>query len=145
MMIPCPFSSSWDCQCRMESMHRGVGGFALYPRSNLVAAQGMLFQFWGCHSIGPHLLGSPVSGSLRRVYGVVYLRVEGHFANGRRWFVHGPVKGVGLHRVRRIQRWWRGVMWLRRREHVLAFVMGACDRRSPLAALGDDVLRICLC
>ena len=126
-------------------MHRGAGGFALYPSSDLVAAQGLLFQLWWCHSIGPHLLGTPASGSLSLVHGVVYLRVAGLFADGRRWFLQGAAKGVGLHRVRRIQRWWRGVRWLRRREHVLAFVMGACDRRSPLAVLGDDMLRICVC
>ena len=143
MKLPCPYANVWNCQCKMDRVELGVGGFAVFPQSDLVLCQGLLFRFCGCYGMGMHLIDSSTSASMRVVHNYVHIRVAGHFVGGRQWFIEKSVEGVGLHCIRRIQRWLRGVLWRKRREHVLAFVMGAYDRWSPLAGLGDDVLRIC--
>ena len=128
----------------MNAICTGPSGFAMCSQSHLIICRGLLLRRWDCYMLGLHMLNSSVSVSLRVAHTQLLMRMAGRFTSGREWFIEGPVRGAGLEHVRRIQRWWRAFLWQRRREHAMAFVLGAYDSQSPLAALGDDVLRMCL-
>ena len=74
------------------------------------------------------------------------LHMECKHAVGHNWCCSAPVHGVGVERVRTVQRWWR-----RRsrqyKERAMAFMMGGHRRLgvgSGLRVLDDGVMRMCV-
>ena len=77
-------------------------------------------------------------------YGVDVARLFiGSNVGGKYWSRRRPAVSVGLQPIRRLQRFWRAVMWRRR---ALAFMMSGHVRlgRDSLGhGLNEDMLRLC--
>ena len=130
----CPFTRVWQ--------HANKKIF-VYPQSELCYMQGLLlrypvhptkFALWGAHT-----LDDAVSFNLEALPTTNELNwsIRGR---ERRWGLWLAVCGVGLRRVRVLQRWFRRLLLLKS-ERALA-VMLLPTRGGLWGALDDDVLRL---
>ena len=120
----------------------------VYPRSGLVLCRGLLLQLRAATSV---FFGDTTKGEKKATeFYVYYHRTEEGMGlymasniNGRYWDKRRPAKGVGLQIVRRLQRWWRGVV--RWRERALAIMMCTHKRlgsSAGLAMFDSEMLRM---
>ena len=163
-----------DCTCVLNAIWSNEDVVTIYPHSKLVVCNGLIFKYqlptrmiFGMHRLEDRprilLLAPPFGASAPapRAFGPgrLYLSItsdhivldDGDVSNA----FHGvlntthaqnmmPVQGVGLARVRRLQRWFRFILGAKKR---LALMMSNHKRlgaSSCLQCLSMELLQMCL-
>ena len=138
------------CTCRLDRVY-SRGGLTVFPNSKLMVWNGLLLRYMVATQtlFGRHRLDAATSFrvlSLTRA-DVLHFRMLCAPVMVPGWIVRCAVYGVGLGRVRRLQRWWRRVLAERWRQRAVAVMMGVHGRlgaASPLLRLEPDLLRACI-
>jgi hypothetical protein len=60
------------------------------------------------------------------------------------WRIAATIQGIGISRVRTLQRWWRFMKWRARAVAVMMATHARLGAASEASILHDDVLRACL-
>ena len=148
----CPAEYNFTCRCKLETdvWEDPVLCVIVYPRAGLVVIRGMLVRCerpvhftFGRHKIDwfmrIQMKVARVDDRMR-----MFMHVTSVYGQGKVTSMD-PVAGVGLQRIRMLQR--RVRLWLWKRQASLAFMMASHPRLgglSSLRALDEDVLRLCL-
>jgi hypothetical protein len=146
----CPTSQiAYGCTCGLDCAvwtHPELR-VAIYPQAGLVACHGLLVRYVNPTNFvfGLHKINESINFRVRSFSDALYIcitELRRHLAVTH--FIH--VQFVGLQRVRRVQRWWRGRLWKWSRDKHLAFMMAAHARlgsASKLMQLDGELMRMC--
>ena len=155
-----------DCTCRLNDVwSNDTGSVVIYPRSKLIACSGLLVRYFhptrcifGVHRLERAPRIRLASGLLRCIYVVIsdndIVVDDGDWANAHNIARNTTapqnvthVDGVGIARVRTLQRWFRRVLCQRRQERVLAVLMAAHGRVGAASLLNglDENLLMQIC
>ena len=153
----CPALHYVTCHCAFDDVWQKQGlPLIIYPRSKLIVCRGLLFRYLEptCSVFGFHRLLKIV------IAGVIIfpqseqdesdpkmcLAVLGDRIGSTDWRLAVILHGVGLTRVRRLQRWFRRLKWQKRALAVMMSTHKRLGSDSPMAAALDaDLLHICCC
>ena len=148
----CPEVFVPACRCAFDYVWVDyLNGIVFYPRSRLVSWRGLLLCFetpmhW---FLGIHKLGSyshfHVSGEHVTVLGQEQVRIKLR-GTGPNRICYSSLEGVGVQRVRRMQRWWRKQLLKKKQERQVAFMMATHARlgaASGLRHFDNGVIRMC--
>ena len=152
-MAECPAPFAAACHCGFSGVWRSADGdVMIYPASKLLVWKDrLLLRFleatrtlFGIHRVSAVTSFVLVPAVIDNVQTGVQLGMFSYQARGQGWAVFTLPLGVGMDRIRRLQRWLRRrVLW---RKHRLAFMMGTHARlghSSPLLCLDDGLVQHC--
>ena len=138
-----------ECRCEPKGVWEREGVIIVYPKSGLVVVQGLLLRYTlpTRALFGVHRLERVMEFQLYYFVFMdqIMLNMRSN-ADGTYWSVRNRVDGVGLGRIRQLQRWWRERRRAFREARLLAFMMGAHKRIgavSRVRAVDESVLRVC--
>ena len=152
-MPGCPENFSYACRCSLPPGVWANAGMhaALYPQSKLLVCNGLLVRYADL-SFGRHKMDSLVSWGVRYPHRIGAKMTGRPLLFSKRSVCLGVgtsssvfVEGVGLHRVRTLQRWWRKVLQTRC-DKVMAFMMADHPRLGSMSLMGrlsGELLRLC--
>jgi hypothetical protein len=150
----CPALHYVACQCAFDDVWKNNSvQLTVYPRSKLIVWKGLLFRFlepirsvFGLHRLCQITLAEvvifPRANNNEPPH--MCLAVCGDRIGSTDWRLAVILYGVGLTRVRRLQRWFRRLKWQKRALAVMMSTHKRLGSDSPMALLDADILRLML-
>ncbi len=143
--MSCPASRVCYCTCPLDSVWSN-GSVHVYTQSRLVAHGKMLMHVSRPAFMFPKhkMLMTINTVTLQRWSDDPYLTMTIRGVADVQWGAYGGMFGMGLGRVRAIQRWWRAIVLERWQKRALAVAMGTHPRlgdKCCIKAVDGDLLR----